>query len=312
MITLLRTACNEYTIQNGGSNQTYEVTISNINGNYSQSWNIVDNADVLITFPIDGIYIFTSDSANLFTGNCNSIPLTGGGDGAEYVQYTIPPQFIAPSYTGFVISISIQTTLPLTYNFSYTVQPTDTSISVLSQNIANYINELAISGVTAVYTSGYLQINVPYTTVTGTAQICGVVWTQNLWSTCALWKCIQYLMNKIFCCKRRKCEEHTWEMQKERDELNRLMLFYSQFSMMNDDERWDYLPLNLTTDIQNDIFDKLNVITARCAHCCKDHKHQHQKNECDECSPQPVTEWCQKLPPEIVTISGTNVIPIES
>jgi hypothetical protein len=312
-IVIKKTSCSAYTILNGDSGQPYVLTIANINGVYTQSWNVTDNANVVINFVIDGVYTLTATQPNLFTGNCATIAVNTGGATHQFVTYIIPAQYVAPSYTGSIITIVIQATL--TYTFTYTIQNSDSTIALMYQNIANYINGLALTGVTAVVSGGFIQINVPTNIITNgaTMTICGAIWTQLLWSTCNIWKCIQYLINKIFCCKKGKCDEHTEKMQKERDELNRIMLLYTQFSMMNDVERWDYLPLSLGTNIQNNLFDKLNVITARCAHCCKDNKHKkREENECDECNPQPSTvqEWCQKLPPEIVNLVGPATIII--
>ena len=268
---------------------------------------------MIITFSIDGAYIFKETGSSDF-GNCVTIPVNAGGAGDAYVDYVIPANYVAPNYTGQTVLVVLARMSQPVLNISYTILSTDTTPAILMQNIVNYINSLSIADITANYTGGLINIQCSDDTFTSTAMtICSTAYTQLMWSTCALWKCIQRLINKIFCCKRNKCEEHTKEMQKERNELNRIMLLYSQFSMMNDDERWDYLPLNLNTNIKNDLFDKLNIITARCGHCCKEYKHKHHHrhndndNGCNECNPQSVTDWCQKLPTEAISITGPAI-----
>jgi len=122
--------------------------------------------------------------------------------------------------------------------------------------------------------NGYLNIQVQFT-IDGiyilTATDTDIVPVQFLiWSTCNIWKCIQRLTTKTLCAPRGRCEQYTEKRQKERDELNRIMMLYGQFSMMNDQDRYDYLPLRENTDILNNMFDKLNIITRRCGTCCKE------------------------------------------
>jgi hypothetical protein len=206
--------------------------------------------------------------------------------GNTYVSFTQSNTYIAPQYAGYIITI----TVPGIFTLQYTIQNTDYNQSVLSQNIVKAINALMIAGVSATISGTSVLINTTASiTETPIEVITAPTYTKTLWSTCNLYKCLTYLIKKVLCLKKQKkvqppyrnsefswskfderrynCKEHVKGMRLERDELNRIMLLYTQFSMMNDVERWDYLPLGLNTNMVDFIFDKLNFITKRCSHC---------------------------------------------
>lgn len=276
MASILKTGCNQYTIKNGGTGLTYTITATNINNVITETWQIIDNQDYVLSFTIDGIYTFTTSNNSLFFNV--TIPINSGGIGGPTVSYIQSNVYVAPAYTGATITINVPTYLP---NFIYTILPTDTSAIILAQSIANAINAVAISGVSAVASSGLLTITGGSDITLTPTEVITEVYAPLLWSVCNLFKCICRLTNCILCAPKRKCEEHTERMRKERDELNRIMILYGQFNFMDDNERWDYLGLNSNTDIFNDIFDKLNPITRRCGCCCDKHDRDRHWPEQD-------------------------------
>jgi hypothetical protein len=278
-ITLLRTGCNKYTLITGNTNTAYSIVLSNINGKFSQTLNFIDNENQTIQLNTDGIYTLTSANGNLFFSTI--IPYSSLT--SVSVTYQQSSVYLAPAYTGYIITITLTNSAgnPVLV-LNYTIQNTDTTVAVLTQNLINAINALSISGVTA-YWSG-TQMVIGYNlgfAINAVETVTMNTFSATLWSTCRLWECTYSLTTSVLCCKRHKCEEHVNEMRVERDELNRIMLLYTQFSMMNDDERWDYLPLSENTDILNDIFDKLNSITHRCGHCREELEKSHRPHRKD-------------------------------
>lgn len=331
LITLLRTGCNQYTIKNGGTGTTYNITITNINNDLTHTWTIVDNADVPINFTIDGIYVFTTDHSNLFFNV--SVAITSN---MAFDQFTATQlaQYVAPLYIGTTITLVIPTYGTITY----VIQSGDTTPTILAASLAEAINNAAISGLTAMGQSANLVISTSNPTDEVTETITQPFSTL-LWSTCKLFKCINKLTQCILCAERGKCDEHTDKMTKERDELNRIMMLYGGLSFMDDNERWDYLNMSNNTDIFNDIFDKLNVITRRCGTCCEEHRKykgeegslerfrwetghdmdlednipfekDNDEGECKECGEKHHHHKCPEKVTEEITLVGTNVTPV--
>ena len=277
LVTILRTGTSQYTLVTGNSNSTYQVTVSNLTGSITHTWSIVDNSNVTISFNIDGIYNITTNNNGIFFNT--NVPITFGGPGIEETNFTQLSTYLAPNYTGTTIKLDLSikngsTVTPIVVN--YTIQSSDTTSVILAQNISKFINSLGNSHLWSNSSNGILKVYTDYVFNSTVSETINIVLNQNLWSTTNLFKCIKKLTNKLLCSVKGKCHEWSKKMKFERNELNKILLLYGGFNNMNDDERWDYLNMPQNTDLFNDIFNKLNIITLRCGECCGEGREHHR------------------------------------